>query len=153
MEATVLDRLLALSDLLQRDMGDSFAADLTESRVHALWVLHHLGPSTQQAMSQALRVTPRSVSALVDALEAAGYVTRSPHPEDRRAVLVALTPGAASMMARMQRDHTSLATRLLEAVAAEDRDAFERGLDAVLGRLRELVASESVSYGLEEERP
>lgn len=148
MDATLLDRLLAIGALFQTDMQRAFAGtSLTESKVHALWVLQHSGPTTQQGLAEALRVTPRSVSALVDALESAGYAKRLPHPDDRRAVLVALTPSAERMMTRMQEDHRHLSGRLLSAVDAEDRAAFERGVDAVLRTLTELVAEEQVHYG------
>ena len=119
---------------------------LSESRVHALWVLVHGEPMTQHAIAQHMQTTPRNVSALVDALSAAGYVTRSAHPTDRRAVLVALTESARKMMQRMQADHLDLSKKLLESVSEEDRPAFERGVAAVLGRLEELVADEPVSY-------
>ncbi|MEN3610618.1 MarR family transcriptional regulator [Plantactinospora sp. ZYX-F-223] len=44
-------------------------------------------------LSQALKCTPRNVTGLVDALEAAGFVARSAHPTDRRATVVSLTQG------------------------------------------------------------
>jgi DNA-binding MarR family transcriptional regulator len=146
-EPTVLDRLLEISALFQRDMQKAFAGTaLTETRVHALWVLHHAGPITQQALAQALGTTPRSVSALVDALVDAGYVKRGPHPGDRRAHLVTLTEAAAGLMAGMRSDHEQLTSTLLAAVDAADRPGFERGVVAVLDRLRDLVASETADY-------
>lgn len=147
MEITVLDRLLAIASLFRSDMARSFAGtSLTETRVHALWVLADRGPSTQQDLSSALGVTPRSVSSLVDALVATGYAERRSHPTDRRAVLVELTSHASEMMRRMQDDHRRLSVALLDAVHQPDRAAFERGLDAVLGKLDELVRTETVRY-------
>lgn len=151
MQTTTLDRLLAIASLFQQDMHRAFAGtSLSESRVHALWVLVHGEPMTQHAIAQHMQTTPRNVSALVDALSAAGYVTRSAHPTDRRAVLVALTESARRMMQRMQADHLDLSKKLLESVSEEDRPAFERGVAAVLGRLEELVADEPVSYATAE---
>ena len=46
------------------------------------------------------------------------------------------------MMAEMQREHAELTDELLGAVAPADRDALERGVDAIAARLRELVAAE-----------
>lgn len=147
METTILDRLLAIASLLRDDTARSFAGtSLTETRVHALWVLAGLGPSTQQDLSSALGITPRSVSALVDSLVSTGYAERRPHPSDRRAVLVGLTGPASEMMSRMQEDHRRLSALLLGAVDEPDRPAFERGVEAVLRRLGELVRSETVSY-------
>lgn len=150
MKPTVLDQLLGVTALLREDMDRTFAGtNLSETRVHALWVLHHAGPSTQQVLAAELSVTPRSISALVDTLEAAGYVERRDHPADRRAVLVTLTAAAAGMMAGMEADHAHLADRLLEAVPEADREAFTRGLDSVLSQLSELVRDEAVRYSID----
>ena len=55
MERTILDKLLLIANLLQRDMARAFAGTpLTEARVSVLWVLQTLGPSTQQAIADAL---------------------------------------------------------------------------------------------------
>ncbi|WP_139983461.1 MarR family winged helix-turn-helix transcriptional regulator [Nocardioides litoris] len=138
---TVLDRLLLVGDLLQRDMERAFAdTPLTASRVGVLWVLGASGPSTQQAVAAALGVSARHVSGLVDVLEQHGYLTRRPHPTDRRAVVVALTPEAEQVVAAMQREHAALAADLLDAVDPADRAAFDRGLAAVTRRLAALVA-------------
>lgn len=147
MDYGILDRLLAVSSLFQGDMKRSFeGTSLTETRVHALWVLQQSGPATQQQLAAALSVTPRSVSALVDGLETAGYVTRTAHPTDRRAVLVVLTERASAMMRRMDDDHRTLERTIVDAIAPGDRAAFERGLHAVLSRLTELVQAETVHY-------
>ena len=83
----IFDRLLQIALLIQEDMASSFAGTgLTTARTHLLWELHQLGPSTQQALAAALKVSPRNVTGLVDALEAGGFAERRPHPTDRRAL-------------------------------------------------------------------
>jgi DNA-binding MarR family transcriptional regulator len=140
MVPTILDHLLHVSELFQRDMTRAFAGtSLSPARVRVLWVLQHQGPSTQRALAEALEVSARNVSGLVDALEADGYVRRTPHPQDRRAIVVELTEAAARQMAQMQRDHAALSAMLLEAVTPEDRPAVERGVPAIAARLAELV--------------
>lgn len=147
MQPTILDRLLAISSLLHKDTQRSFAGTtLTEPRVHLLWVLIHNGPSPQNRLAEALSTTPRNISALVDGLEATGYVRREPNPGDRRAVLVTLTDEASRMMRRMGEEHARLSELLLQAVDPHDREAFEHGLDAALARLSKLVSSEEVTY-------
>jgi len=139
---TVLDRLLEISDLFQRDLAREFAgSSLTAARTRVLWDLVHAGPSTQHALATRLEVSPRNVTGLVDALEAFGYVRREPHPTDRRAVLVSLTPSSVELMHAMQRDHAELSEVLLGAVAPDDRAAVLRGIDAIADRLRDLVAA------------
>ncbi|MFB8188484.1 MarR family winged helix-turn-helix transcriptional regulator [Microbacterium sp. NPDC055988] len=140
MNPLLLDRLLQIGDLFQRDMARAFdGTGLTTARVHLLWMLQHAGPSTQQTLARLCGVTPRNITGLVDALEASGHVRRTPHPSDRRAVLVELTPSATETMARMQNDHVELNATLLDAVAPEDRDAVERGIIAIADHLERLV--------------
>lgn len=137
---TIFDKLLLISDLLQRDMNSSFAGTpLTASRVGVLWMVHHLGPSTQQSIAAALSVSARHVSGLVDVLERHGYVSRQAHPTDRRAVIVELTPSARSLVAEMQRQHDAVTVDLLSCVAEEDRAALDRGIEAIAARLTTLV--------------
>lgn len=91
-----LDQVFELTVLLAEDMNASFERDgLTPARAHLLWVLQERCPSTQQALADALRVSPRNVTGLVDGLEESGLVVRR-HPTDRRATLVAFTPGGTA---------------------------------------------------------
>lgn len=146
MAASLLDKLLAITELFERDMARAFeGTGLTRSRVGVLWVLQTEGPSTQRAIAVRLGVSARNVSALVDALEANGHVARAPHPSDRRAVNVELTPSAATVMTAMQREHTELAATLLAAVDPDDVAALERGIDAITARLHQLVAEAETS--------
>lgn len=137
MEAA-LDQLLAVTVLLNEDATQSLAKDgLTLPRAHLLWHLHHQGPSTQRVLAEALRVSPRNVTGLVDGLADAGFVTRGPHPSDRRATLVSLTERGTASMAQMARDHQGLARLLFEQL--DDFDAFVTGLAHVLAKLNEAL--------------
>ena len=136
----VFDRLLEIALLLQQDMASSFEGTvLTPARAHALWELHRLGPSTQQAVAAALDVTPRNVTGLVDALEAAGYVERRPHPTDRRATSVTLTDLGAETVNGMLRDRQQAAAQLAAALDPDRLVEFRRDLDAVAERLQTMV--------------
>jgi DNA-binding MarR family transcriptional regulator len=135
-----LDRLLAFVVLLNEDMTESLARDgLSVPRARLVWLLHHQGPMTQRALAESLKVTPRNVTGLVDGLAAAGYVTREPHPTDRRATLVSLTEHGTTTLAAMDRSHKELATLLFGDMPGPQFDAFVGGLDHVLGRLREAL--------------
>lgn len=148
MEPLLLDRLLQIGELFQRDMTRAFdGTGLTTARVHLLWVLQHAGPSTQRDLARLCEVTPRNITGLVDGLEESGHVRRAPHPTDRRAVLVELTASAAETMARMQQEHAELNDTLLAAVAPKDRAALERGIAAIASHLESLVAEAAEQQG------
>lgn len=146
MTATLLDKFLTISNLFQEDMARAFAGTpLTEARVAVLWTLAAQGPSTQQALAEALSVTPRNISGLVDALESHDYVQRTAHPTDRRAFLVALTSAGEKAMARMQEEHTQLNAELRDAVTPEQHRALEEGIDAIIARLTALMTEAQAS--------
>ncbi len=108
---------------------------LTRARAAVIWQLQQQGPVTQRTLSQALRVSPRNVTGLLDALEAGGYVTRGRHPTDRRATLVSLTELGAEAAARLRADYQMGARVLLGGVAPAELATFVSVLDHVLDRL------------------
>jgi DNA-binding MarR family transcriptional regulator len=99
-------------------------------------LLHHGGPRTQRELSQALKCTPRNVTGLADALEAAGFVARSPHPTDRRATVVSLTPQGTALVSDWHRDRADGTAHLLGDTSAAELTTFVTVLDRVLGHLR-----------------
>ncbi len=137
-----LDRVLELVVVLNDDMTRSLAAHgLTVSRTHLLWELRQRGPTTQKALADAMQVSPRTVTGLVDGLVSSGFVTREPHPSDRRATHVSFTEWGISIMVALERSHEEFAQALFAAMPHTDFDCFVVGLDQLLGRLREHVAA------------
>ena len=135
-----LDRLLEITVLLGRDMAEGLAAHgLTVPRATLLWHLRAHGPSTQRALADALGVTPRNVTGLVDGLVAGGLVTREPHPTDRRATLVSFTDGGAALVDEFGAGQAELAGQLFGGLSPDRLADLVTGLDAVLDRLRPLV--------------
>ena len=141
-EAT-LDRILELTVLLGHDMADFLAREgLTESRVHLLWQLAQRGPCTQRTLAADLHVTPRTITALVDGLVATGFVTREPHPSDRRATLVTFTERGHTTAQALLDDHRRLARQLFADMPDDGFDGFDAGLLHVLTRLRGALAAQ-----------
>lgn len=76
------------------DALDQAAADLLDisrSDLRCLNLLEH-GPMHPKAIAMALEITPGSVTAMIDRLEARGLVERARTPGDRRGILVSATP-------------------------------------------------------------
>lgn len=138
-QIAALDRILHLVVVLNDDMAQRMTLDgLTVSRAHLLWELRQRGPTTQRTLADALKVSARTVTGLIDGLVATGFVTREPHPTDRRATHVTFTEHGARVIEAMGRDQQQFAEALFGGVPQDRFDCFVAGLDEILTRLQEL---------------
>jgi DNA-binding MarR family transcriptional regulator len=103
---------------------------------------------SMREVSETLHLSPRTITDMIDSLEARGLVARGPHPADRRVTLLRLTPDgrrqlaaaaalaershAAAMSGLSERDQETL-RGLLDQVAPTDDGAGAD--DAAPGRL------------------
>jgi DNA-binding MarR family transcriptional regulator len=132
-----LDRVFELSVLLADAMGSGLVErGLTRARATVLWELHRQGPVTQRELSEALGVTPRNVTGLLDGLEGTGLVARGSHPTDRRATLVTLTELGSDVVATLHAEQLECARYLFGDLPAAELATFVASLDRILGRLR-----------------
>ncbi len=72
------------------------------------------GPISQRQLADHAATDPMMTSQVVRALQARGLISRSPHPDDGRAQMLAVTP-----------EGEALANRAVAAVEQCDRDFFE----------------------------
>jgi DNA-binding MarR family transcriptional regulator len=129
----LFDLAVVLGDMMNRRLTEH---GLTPARAEVIWLLHHGGARTQRELSQALKCTPRNVTGLVDALEAARFVARGAHPTDRRATVVSLTERGTTLVADWRRDRDQGASQLIGDTSAAELTTFVTVLDRVLSSLR-----------------
>jgi DNA-binding MarR family transcriptional regulator len=133
-------RLVGLLDYGAREYGLGFA------RGRVLWALRESGPVLMRALSQSLGVSPRTVTGLVDALEAEGWVTRSPHPSDRRATVVSITPAADSALTRLDEAWHGLARGLLAGMPVTQLAHCRETIGQIEERLDDAVTQVEPSF-------
>jgi DNA-binding MarR family transcriptional regulator len=143
---SVLGRLFRLApqftellDLGALEYGMGFA------RGRVLWALQESGPVVMRALSQRLGISPRTVTGLIDALEADGWVTRTPHPDDRRATIITLTPAAQTAISTLRDGYEALAHDLLAGIDPADLAACQSVLGTVQQRLPQVVETRAAA--------
>ncbi|HEV8315285.1 MarR family winged helix-turn-helix transcriptional regulator [Piscinibacter sp.] len=77
---------------------------------------------TMGELSQRLMVTGGNVTGVTDQLEAEGLVTRAPHPSDRRAFSVQLTPAGRRQFRRMASVHEQWVIELFAGWDADEKN-------------------------------
>lgn len=107
---------------------------LTFPRMQLLWALEEEGPMIMTDLKDTLGITARSVTSLVDGLEADGHVQRRPHPDDRRATFIDLTEDGQATLARVHEAHQERTSILFEELDPEQREAL-------LGIMEDLVVA------------
>ncbi|MFI9081460.1 MarR family transcriptional regulator [Streptomyces sioyaensis] len=118
------EELQAAGDLLIRQLRQAAAGQgVTMSQVTVLKRLEREGPSNVADLARAEKVRHQSMLASVNALDAAGLVSRSPHSTDKRQVLITLTEeGRKFLRERHQVGYTRLARLMAERLTpAEQR--------------------------------
>jgi len=83
----------------------------------------------------------------VDSLEADGWVTRGPHPTDRRATLIALTPTAEQTLTRLDEGWRDLAHLLIGDLPAADLEQARAVIGQIEQRLDSAVARSVAASG------
>ena len=104
------------------------ADGLPYTRLRLLQALHCDGPAIMRDLGDQLGVSPRNMTAMVDALEDAGLVVRRPHPTDRRATLVGLSPAGAQQAGDVLGPRLDAIAELFEGFSAADQQAFATAL-------------------------
>src|SRR5262245_46939296 len=91
------------------------------ARLRLLYELHCNGPRKMADLAETLGVTPRNVTALVDALEGEHQVRRVPHPTDRRVTMIELADPEIAIQRGMEAFRDAVAA-LFDDVSTDDRE-------------------------------
>jgi DNA-binding MarR family transcriptional regulator len=133
----VLSRVTRLARHLDLARRSAFAAHGLESwEFDVLSALRRSGPPYQLSPGQLLRetmVTSGTMTNRVDRLTEKGLVDRLPDPDDRRGVLVRLTPRGQSSVDAALEDLLVREQTLLKGLSARERDSLARLLRVVVG--------------------
>src|SRR6478609_9889620 len=106
--------LLRLSDRTRR-AGARARGEIERSAYLVLGVLAQDGPTSVNAIADALRLDPSTVTRQVLAMEQAGLVTRTAHPDDGRVTVVEATDEGVDALRRTRDVRAALYGEILDA--------------------------------------
>lgn len=108
-------------------------AGLTHGQFAVLEALFHLGPLNQCDLARKLLRSGGNVTVVIDNLEKRGLVRRERQKEDRRMVIVGLTPSGRRLIARIFPTHAAAITVEMNRLSLEEQETL-RALCRKLGR-------------------
>jgi DNA-binding MarR family transcriptional regulator len=100
--------------------------DLTFSQLSALTSLQLAGALTPRELADVERVQPPTMTKIVGKLEDLGLVARTPHPTDRRQVILAATEQGRIVYAQFERARNEWLAQQLTQLGPDDRDTLAR---------------------------
>ncbi|GAA3956114.1 MarR family transcriptional regulator [Amorphoplanes auranticolor] len=100
--------------------------DLTFSQLSALTSLQLAGVLTPRELADVERVQPPTMTKIVGKLEERGLVARTPHPTDRRQVILAATEEGRAVYAQFEKARNEWLALQLAELTEDERDTLER---------------------------
>jgi DNA-binding MarR family transcriptional regulator len=106
-------------------------AGMSPARARLVGILNCSGSQTMAALAEALEVTPRNITGLVDGLEAEGLLARRADPADRRVTVIELTTTGRQWADRHLGPLTKAVAAAFANLSLRDRRELARLLAAV----------------------
>ena len=110
-----------------RSLGVDTSVTLTH--LAALSTLKRNGPMSPGELAAHERVQPPSMTRVVVALEGMGLVTRTPHPTDRRQVIIGLTPASEDLLSDEARAREAWLSGRLQELTADERTVLREAAE------------------------
>ena len=132
-------RLLACSTQIEQQISQRLRTRFgtTLARFDYLAQLNrHPKGLRMKVLSRYLMVTGGNVTGLTDQLVSEGWVQREEDPDDRRALVVRLTPAGAQHFKKMAAEHEEWLNTLFAGLGQQEQDELYR----LLGHMRSVLA-------------
>lgn len=119
----------ALTRLNRRVRQSRPVGDLTATQLSALVSLDLAGALTPRELADAEGVRPPTMTKIVAKLEDRGLVQRTPHPTDRRQVILATTQEGRDKLARIRRAREEWLAQRLAELTADEREVLRQAAE------------------------
>jgi MarR family 2-MHQ and catechol resistance regulon transcriptional repressor len=94
---------------------------LTQAQFSVIEVLGHLGPLKIGEICSKMLVSGGNMTVVLDNIEKLGYIERIHSREDRRAIVVQLTPAGRELFEKIFKVHAEYITKLMSVLTNEEQ--------------------------------
>jgi DNA-binding MarR family transcriptional regulator len=99
-------------------------AQLTPLQFAALMKLADVGETSQNQLGRLTAMDAATMQGVIKRLIVRGLVERRPDPDDRRRLLLTLSPNGAALAGRVAERGLEISAKTLEPLSAAERDTF-----------------------------
>ncbi|MBF0593487.1 MAG: MarR family transcriptional regulator [Candidatus Omnitrophica bacterium] len=109
----------------RRILADIFqSSDISHSQLFVVMMLAHQGALRSSDIGKELKVAPPTATGIIGRLERAGYIHRLADKDDRRAVMVDLTPEGRKLAQKLRGIVVHRWTQILSKISREDAEKY-----------------------------
>ncbi|HXA08320.1 MAG TPA: MarR family transcriptional regulator [Bryobacteraceae bacterium] len=116
----------AADSLLGRMSLELDEKGLTMGQFGALETLLHLGPMCQRTLGHKLLRSRGNITLVVDNLEKHGWVRRKPQKDDRRMIVIHLTPQGRRLIESVFPEHAQTIKREMSVLTQREQESLRR---------------------------
>ena len=116
----------AAGSLLGRMSLELDQKGLTMGQFGVLETLLHLGPMCQRTLGQKLLRSGGNITLVVDNLEKHGWVRREPQKDDRRMIVIHLTPQGRKLIEGVFPEHAQTIKREMSVLTQREQESLRR---------------------------
>lgn len=136
------DRMIKLIPRLKVELGcyensTLTRRDITTTQLFVLECLAACGHCQMHTLVEALKVKFSAVTAIIDRLVKTGFVARAHGKEDRRTVLVTLTPKGRKVLAEVYQQRRKAFMHVFSRVSAQERKDYLMILEKLVDSFKE----------------
>jgi DNA-binding MarR family transcriptional regulator len=136
--------ILKTSSWLLGELSPVFAEHgITAARFDVLDALSHQGAARPAELRDRLHLPAQTITGVLDQLQAAGLIRRTPHPADRRSTLAELTAAGHTAIAAVCPPLIEIEVDCLARLTP----AEQRQLAGLLGRIQERITQRHAAAG------
>ncbi|MFJ9945267.1 MarR family winged helix-turn-helix transcriptional regulator [Streptomyces erythrochromogenes] len=144
-----MSELIELLEVVwERGRDTASAPPVSSAQARVLFLVEGNDQLNLRELGRLLEAAPPSVTRLCDRLQAVGFLERHPGPDDRREVLLQLTPAGRTYLERLRARRQEVLAEAMSAMPQASRAALAVGLAdfcAAVAKPLRLPAPESLS--------
>lgn len=126
-----LDRLRVVLIRIARRIRSRAQGDLSPSQLAVLGTVISHQPITNRRIAEIEHVRPPTTTRIVDTLERANFVERTPDPDDRRCIRVTVTPEGHAYADQVRAAGRTWLAEQMESLDDDDVRSIESALPAL----------------------
>lgn len=141
MEYKILaEEFMEMMTMLRKKEPNKFISESMQGEVVTLhYIMQHNGDVLPSEISNDMDVSSARVAATLNSLENKGYITRQIDKNDRRRILVSLTPNGKEIASKNKEKIIRIVSKMLSDLGEHDAKEFVR----ITGKLANLISKKS----------